>query len=115
MVILVSDFYDEDSTLSAVRRLARVGHDVVSIHVVAREEFDLPRGSAVEFVDLETDESVVTDPDGAASAYRVAFKAFLDRTKQSVDREGLDYVRVVTGEPIEPVLRRFLVGRRGGE
>jgi len=115
MVIVISDFYDEDPTLSAVRRLARVGHDVINIHVVAREELDLPRGSAVEFVDLETDETLVTDPDGAASAYRAAFEAFLARTKQNIEREGLDYVRLVTGDAIEPVLRRFLIGRRGGK
>ena len=113
LVILISDFYDEESTLSEVRRLARVGHDVVNFHVVAHEEIDLPRGSAVEFVDLETNESLVTSPDGAASDYRAAFTAFLDRTKRSIEREGMDYVRLQTGEPIEPVLRRFLVGRRG--
>jgi hypothetical protein len=92
-----------------------VGHDVVNIHVVAREELDLPREAAVEFVDLETEESLVTSPVGVASAYRAAFNAFLERSKRSIEREGMDYVRLLTGEPIEPVLRRFLVGRRGAE
>jgi uncharacterized protein (DUF58 family) len=114
LVILITDFYDDESTLSEVRRLARLGHDVVNVHVVAREELQLPDGPVVEFVDLETDDSLVTSPEGIAGEYRAAFEAFLSRTKHSVEREGLDYVRLVTGEPIEPVLRRFLVRRRGG-
>jgi hypothetical protein len=101
--------------LSEVRRLARFGHDVINLHIVAREELELPAEAAVEFVDLETNESLVTNARGAAREYRTAFGDFLRATKQHVEREGMDYVRLTTGEPIEPVLRRFLVGRRGGE
>ena len=115
LVILITDFYDDESTLSEVRRLARLGHDVVNIHVLAREELTLSGASAVEFVDLETEDSLVASPQGVANEYRAAFNDFLGRTKHSIEREGMDYVRLVTGEPIEPVLRRFLVGRRGGE
>ena len=54
LIIVITDFYDDASTLSEVRRLARFGHDVINFHIVAREELELPAGSAVEFVDLET-------------------------------------------------------------
>ena len=115
LIILVTDFYDDTATLSEVRRLARFGHDVISFHIVAREELELPAQSAVEFVDLETNESLVTNAQGVSREYRTAFGAFLSATQHHVEREGMDYVRLVTGEPIEPVLRRFLVGRRSGK
>jgi uncharacterized protein (DUF58 family) len=115
LVVVISDFYEEEAALAEIRRLARMGHDVVVIHVMAQEELALPRGGAVEFEDLETGATLTTSPDQIAQEYRVAVQGFLSRTKQAVQREGLDYLRLVTGEPLEPVLRRFLVGRRGGE
>ena len=110
---MVSDLYEDEEALGEIKRLARMGHDVVTIHVVAREELVLPAGGATEFVDLETGATLIASPDAMAAEYRVAFETFLARTRNSIEREGLDYLRVVTGEPLEPPLRRFLVGRRG--
>ena len=113
LIVVVSDLYEEEVALAEIRRLARMGHDVVTIHVVAREEMRLPRGGATEFVDLETGAALVASPSALAVEYEAAFQVFLDRTKAAIEREGLDYLRLVTDEALEPPLRRFLVGRRG--
>ena len=113
LIVLASDLYDEEVTLAEIKRLARMGHDVVTLHVIAREESTLPRGGATEFVDLETEATLVASADAIADEYSAAFASFLLRSRQSIEREGLDYVRLITGEPLEPVLRRFLIGRRG--
>ena len=42
-------------------------------------------------------------------AYDLAMREFLARTERAMAREGLDYLRLTTGEPLEPALRRFLV------
>jgi uncharacterized protein (DUF58 family) len=115
LVVVVSDFYEEEGALAEIRRIARMGHDVVVVQVLAREELSLPTGKAIEFEDLETGRAVVTNPDAVARAYAANVALFLSRMEAAVAREGLDYLRLVTGEPLEPALRRFLVGRRGGE
>jgi uncharacterized protein (DUF58 family) len=115
LVVVISDLYEEEVALAEIRRVARMGHDVVVVHVMAREELALPAGGAIEFEDLETGATLVTSPDAVASAYAANVERFLTRTRSAVAREGLDYLRLVTGEPLEPALRRFLVGRRGGE
>ena len=115
MVVILSDFYEEDVALAEVRRLSRMGHDVIVIQVIAREELSLPAGRSIEFEDLETGATVVTNADAIRHEYQQRIDAFVARIQQAVRREGLDYLRLVTGEPLEPVLRRFLVGRRGGE
>jgi uncharacterized protein (DUF58 family) len=115
MVVVLSDLYEEDGALSEVRRLARMGHDVVVIHVIAREEISLPTSGALEFQDLESGATVVTNPNEIAAEYAANVAAFLTRVQQAVAREGLDYLRLMTNDPLEPALRRFLVGRRGGE
>jgi uncharacterized protein (DUF58 family) len=115
LVVVISDLYEEEVALAEIRRVARMGHDVVVVHVMAREELALPAGGAIEFEDLETGATAVTSPDAVASAYAANVERFLIRTRAAVTREGLDYLRLVTGEPLEPALRRFLVGRRGGK
>jgi uncharacterized protein (DUF58 family) len=114
LVVIASDFYEEEATLAEVRRLSRMGHDVVCLHVIAREEQRLPRGGAAQFVDLETGRTLMTSPDAVAEQYAQHFDAFLTRVGRCVQAEGVDYVRLVTGEALEPALRRFLIGRRGG-
>jgi uncharacterized protein (DUF58 family) len=114
-VVVLSDFYEEEVALAEVRRLTRMGHDVVVIHIFARDELELPAGGAVEFEDLESGARVVTNAGAVASEYRKNVQAFLRRVEGRVAGDGLDYLRLITGEALEPALRRFLVGRRGGE
>ena len=114
MVVVISDFYEDDAALVEIRRLARMGHDVIVIHVMARQELELPQGGAIEFEDLESGATVITNTAAIADAYADNVSAFLARVQQAVAREGLDYLRLMTDEPLEPPLRRFLVSRRGG-
>jgi uncharacterized protein (DUF58 family) len=114
LIVVVSDFYEDEATLTEIRRLARMGHDVVGLHVIDRDERSLPGRGATEFVDLETGASLVASAATIGREYETAFAAFLERVQRAMVREGLDYVRLTTGEPLEPALRRFLVERRGG-
>ena len=112
LVIVLSDFYEDEPALSEIRRLARMGHDVVVIQVLAREELTLPRAGAIEIVDLESDARLLTSTDAIAADYDRAMRAFLADVERAVAREGLDYVRLLVDDPLEPALRRFLVERR---
>jgi len=115
MVVVLSDFYEDEPALAEIRRLTRMGHDVIVMHVVAPEERSLPDGSAIEFEDLETGRTLVTNPTATRATYEKRFATFLSEIRDRVRREGVDYLRLSTGEPLEPALRRFLIGRRGGE
>ena len=115
LVVVISDLYEDEATLAEVRRVSRMGHDVVVIHVMAREELTLPPGGAIEFEDLESGRTLVTNAEASAREYERNVQDFLARVQSSVAREGIDYLRLITGDPLEPALRRFLVGRRGGE
>jgi uncharacterized protein (DUF58 family) len=111
LVVLFTDLYDEEGTLGEVRRLSRMGHEAIVFHVLAREELQLGKVPAGEFVDLESGAKVLIDPATATVQYDRTFGSFLSRVAHAVAREGLDYVRLVTDQPIEPALRRFLVRR----
>ena len=114
LVIVVSDFYEEDLALPQLRRLARMGHDVVVVHTLAREELSLDLGGAAEFVDLESGRTLMVQPSAVRARYGAAVQQWLSAFQAAVTRDGMEYVRLVTGEPLEPALRRFLMHRRGG-
>jgi uncharacterized protein (DUF58 family) len=114
LIVVLSDLYDETATLSEVRRLSRMGHDAIVIHTLSPDEMTLPRAGAAEFEDLETGARVVADARAVRDDYTRAIGRFLSNIERSLQREGLDYVRLLTNAPIEPPLRRLLLSRRGG-
>ena len=113
VVIVLSDLYEDEEAIGQIRQLARMGHDVIVIHTLAREELTLDVGGAAEFVDLESGGRLTVQPAAARDGYVAAFAAWLAQVEQQLRRDGIDYLRLIAGEPLEPALRRFLVGRRG--
>jgi uncharacterized protein (DUF58 family) len=113
LVIVASDLYDDEAAMGQMRRLVRMGHDVIAVQTLAREELTLDVGGAAEFVDLESGRKLMVQPDAARESYVAALTGWLTRVEQQLRRDGIGYLRVVTDEPLEPVLRRFLLNRRG--
>ena len=113
VVMVLSDFYEDAAALPQLRRLSRMGHDVIAIQTLAREELSLEAGGAAEFVDLESGRKLLIQPSAIREQYSHAVADWLASIEGQIRREGMDYLRVSTGEPLEPALRRFLVGRRG--
>jgi hypothetical protein len=85
------------------------------VHTLAAEEVSLDVGGAAEFVELESGRRLMVQPSAVRESYTAAFGQWVADVERQIVREGLDYLRLVTGEALEPALRRFLVGRRGGE
>lgn len=113
LVLVISDLYEDEAALPEIRRLARMGHDVIVVHTLAREELTLDVGGAAEFVDLESGRTLMVQPPAAREAYVQAITSWMSTVEQQLRREGIEYLRLITGDPLEPALRRFLVGRRG--
>jgi hypothetical protein len=111
LVIIVSDLYDEDERIEAeLRRALHVGHEAAVLHVLTREEIELPVRGNVELVDLESRERMVVGPATLAD-YRAQFAGFLDRWRSRCTRYGIDYVQVTTDMPPDAVLRSYLLSR----
>ena len=102
MVIVISDLYDDEAAIGEARRLSRMGHDVIVVHTLSREELTLDVGGAAEFVDLESGRKLMVQPSAARESYVAAFTAWLSTVEQQLRREGIDYLRLIADEPLEP-------------
>jgi len=113
VVLVLSDFHDnETETRRELRRVARRGHDVGLLHMIAGEERRFPYAGDVEFEDLETGARRRLDAKAAAAAYHASFEAFLTRCRDEAARDNIGYALLPTDVPPDHALRDFLL-RRG--
>ena len=113
LVLVISDLYEDEPAIAEIKRIKQMGHDVIVIHTLARDELTLDVGGAAEFIDLESGGRLMVQPGAARESYVAAITTWMTAVEQRLTREGIDYLRLITGDPLEPALRRFLVGRRG--
>jgi uncharacterized protein (DUF58 family) len=115
LLLVLSDLYDEDDAVErALKRAAHIGHEVVVVQVLTRDEVDLPFRGDVDIEDPESGAHVLTNGGAVARGYRAAIAAFLDRWRSRCAAYGIDYVRVFTDEPLDAALRGYLRRRALG-
>jgi len=112
MLIVISDFYDDEATIfDELRRASRIGHEVVVFQLMSREELEFPYSRDLEFVDLENGDKAAVDASAARHAYKDAIAAFVERCRARAGSEGFQYTLLTTDTPPERALRNFLIGR----
>ena len=112
LLVIVSDlFTDMDAVYDGLNRLRFLGHEVLVMQVLDRDELDLPFDGPTVFQDIEGDEELFAEPASFRKAYQAAIREFLDGVTRECGGRGYDHVRFFTDEPLGPSLGRFLRGR----
>jgi hypothetical protein len=95
----------------ALSRARAAGHDLALVQVVAPEELAPEIEGDWALVDSETGEQVdVTMDAQAVEAYVLRLAGLVEELRSFARRAGATYVRLVSTEPLEAPVRRF-VGR----
>ncbi len=112
LLIVISDFYDdEEATRRELRRAKTRGHDVSMLQIMSHEEIAFPFAGDLEFEDLESGAKRVVTADAVAHDYRASVGEFLTRCRDQAGRDGIDYALLPTSEPPERALRGYLLRR----
>jgi len=112
LIVIVSDlFTDLDAVFDGLNRLRFLGHEVLVLQVLDRDELALPFDGPTVFRDIEGDEELFAEPKGFRKAYQAAMRDFLDGVRRECGSRGYDHVRFVTDEPLGASLGLFLRAR----
>lgn len=109
VLMVFSDFYDDDDVMAELRHAGRAGHEVATFQIVTPDELELPYRGLHEFEDLESGARLVSDPGTTGQSYRDAMAAFLERFRNQTHADGIDHSLLLTSQPVGDALRRYLV------
>jgi uncharacterized protein (DUF58 family) len=113
VVIVLSDFFDELSSLAAgLKHFRHRQHDVILLHVLDPAELDFPFRGPTEFKGLEGLPEVAADPQVIRRAYLREFAAFRESLESECRRQHIDYFLLRTDQPLDTALTRVLASRQ---
>lgn len=113
IVILISDFFDEQGCERAVEMLRSVGHDFVLLQVHSAEEQQPSATGELILEDAETSAQRIVECSPESNAlYERKFLEFSDRLRRLALRNGGRYARAVTSIPYQEFVLR---GLRSGQ
>ena len=106
-------FDDAGDILKGLQHFRHRRHEVIVFHLLDPQELDFPFEGINMFDDHESGNRLVVDPKAVRREYIAQLNAHLDRLMRGCRDNGIDYVRVVTSEPFNEVLTRYLSLRHG--
>ena len=112
-VILFSDLFDHvGQFIQGLDHLRFREHNITVFHVLDPYELEFPFQGSMEFIGLENEGQIVTQPRRIRNAYMDELRRFLRQIKQGCDRAHVDYVLVDTSRPIHAVITEYLAARQ---
>lgn len=112
LVVIISDFFDDpEAIVKAVSHFRHKKHDVSVFQILDPREVDFKFGPAAQFVDMETNEEMITQPQQIHKAYAGAMAAFLQNFKKGCRNLNVDYNFATTDQPFDRTLRGFAAKR----
>lgn len=115
VVAVISDLYcDPEALTRAVQPFAWGGHDIMIFQVLDRTELDPKWEESVLLEDVETGRQVEVSPDYMRTTYRERINEHLDKMRKVAKKSRADHVLLVTDEPLDKALRRYMMFRQRG-
>jgi len=113
LVVILSDLYDDlDRIRTALAHFRRRKHDVIVYHVLDPTEIDFPFREIGNFQDLETGQTLITNPREIRRAYQEAFSEFLLNCQSVCASLDVDYALATSAQPIGEFVQQHLNRRR---
>ncbi|MCJ8328674.1 MAG: DUF58 domain-containing protein [Lentisphaeria bacterium] len=113
LVVLISDCYgNAERVIDGFKHVAGRGQEILVFHIVDDDEINFPFDTLTSFKDLESGQQVLSDPLFQRKNYIDRFERFRDEIEEGVAGFGADYRFASTSDPIEILLRDYLLYRK---
>lgn len=112
LIVILSDLLDEpEAVLHALRLLRHRKHDVVVFHILTEEELTFPFREPIVFRDVESGETLATQPSQLRSSYLDAVQEFIESYRAGCAAHDMDYRMMSTATPFDDALFDYLSRR----
>ena len=112
LIILISDIGDShEDIMNGLKHFRYKGHEVIVFHILDPREIDLNFNESVKFIDLESDESITTDPRQVKAAYQKEIKDLIASYKNQCRKNKIDFINISTSDSLENSLINYLIKR----
>ena len=113
LVIILSDLFDDPSkVMAALKHFRHKNHEVLVMQILDPLERSFAFGGDAVFKDIETGETITTQPYHIQQAYQEAMGAFIDRYKRECRENSIDYLLLDTATPFDVALLNYLNKRQ---
>lgn len=113
LVILLSDCFDQVSSLSRALRHLRYGHhEVILFHILAPEELEFPFKNPTKFKNLEVrGHELTVDARRLREEYLKSFEEWRTQLRRTAEDLHIDYQLLRTDQPVDRALGAYLARR----
>jgi len=113
LVILISDLLDDpDQVLMGLNHFRHNKQEMIVFHLLDRQELEFQFGNRTKFRDLETDETITTEPWHIRSAYQELIEMHQRKYRLGCRNQRIDYVPLFTDQPLDQALNEYLNKRQ---
>jgi uncharacterized protein (DUF58 family) len=114
LIIVISDFLDDNGCERALQYLTDFGHELMLLHLWADEDRRPPWTGELELKDAETGASLKLDfDDQARQRYTLAFDEYCSTLQNMANRSGGRYAGIATSQALENVVFGDLIRMKG--
>ena len=115
LLIFITDMYQADGEITQLLdSLAALKHEIIVFHLMGQNELDFDFGGYGTLEDLETGQTIAIDPEQAKDHYSEALEKHLAGIRMQLLGKRIYYRIVSTRQPLDEVLRDFLIQRKTG-
>jgi hypothetical protein len=115
MLVIVSDlFTDLDAVYDGLNRLRFLGHEVMVMQVLDRDELELPFDGPTIFHDIEGEEELFAEPWAFRRSYKQAMEQFIGEVRTRCLYARIDHILLKTSDDLGMALSYYLHGRDAG-
>jgi uncharacterized protein (DUF58 family) len=109
LVILISDLLDDPiNVMKGLNHFRHNKQEVIVFHLIDKQEFNFTFNERTRFTDMETGETITTDPWHIQSSYQDKIKLFINKYKKECGEQKIDYVPVFTDQGFELALSEYI-------
>ena len=113
LVILISDLLDDPAqVLMGLNHFRHNKQEMIVFHLLDRQELEFQFGNRTKFRDLETDETITTEPWHIRSAYQELIEMHQRKYRLGCRNQRIDYVPLFTDQPLDQALNEYLNKRQ---